>query len=645
MKRLILLFVFLLLMPAFTAFALDSGDIPEKVRLVINKSDYPDASQIILDDRTEVNLEDNGDYTERAYSLTRVLTEDAKKEFFTMTFSYHSKYQKIDELSVRIFYPDGTFKEIGSDAISDSTSPELQSMNIYEPSFRQKTVTLGDVPVGATVEVLKVTQSAGLIKNGFIENYYFQSVNPVLFSCVTLKAPDSKRIFWQVSNKNISFKKTDLPGSEQHRVQYYWEAVNSPQIIPEPNMPAFQDVAMSLSITTFKDWKEASNYYYELNKDKYAANEAIKKKVKELTANLKTDDEKILAIHKFIARNIRYMGSSMDVSAFIEAHDASYTFEKGYGICRDKALLMTTMLRVAGLQCCDLLINPSSETDPKVPTVFFAHAVCMVTNAGRTIIMDPTDEMSTELGSYYAGDRYALPLIKEGHDLIMIEHFPSSRSMGKIVSASKLSPGGILEMAVSIQGTGLFDVILRQVKSYFTDELYRQYFGRLASVINPGSRVTELVYGNVDDLDGKFDIKLKLESVDYGLQANEYMLVPFPNIRLPFDPLISPVLSGVTSLKERKYDLTFFAPCSCVVEDTLEIPDGYKVKSLPDNLKIVDDNMSVDFTFTQKGNTVVFLGKYSVEKRIIPLSDYPRVKSIVSEMKKMTRKIIILEKV
>ncbi len=61
--------------------------------------------------------------------------------------------------------------------------------------------------------------------------------------------------------------------------------------------------------------------------------------------------DKIKAIFYYVSKNIRYMGLTpeKDRPGF-EPHDVKLTFDKKYGVCRDKAALLVAMLRDGGLE-------------------------------------------------------------------------------------------------------------------------------------------------------------------------------------------------------------------------------------------------------------------------------------------------------
>lgn len=77
-------------------------------------------------------------------------------------------------------------------------------------------------------------------------------------------------------------------------------------------------------------------------------------KAKELTANCKTDREKINVIYNWVYDNIKYdINKALDDTRTVQAqiYDLDYILETRKGVCSDISALMTGMLRSLGIPC------------------------------------------------------------------------------------------------------------------------------------------------------------------------------------------------------------------------------------------------------------------------------------------------------
>ncbi len=110
------------------------------------------------------------------------------------------------------------------------------------------------------------------------------------------------------------------------------------------------------------------------------ATPGMKQTVDDLTAGKSAEEDRIKSIFYFVSKKIRYMGLTpeKDRPGF-EPHDVEITFGKKYGVCRDKAALLVSMLREAGMERLPGAHQRWRQTRTrKCPTPDFNHAIVSV---------------------------------------------------------------------------------------------------------------------------------------------------------------------------------------------------------------------------------------------------------------------------
>ena len=121
--------------------------------------------------------------------------------------------------------------------------------------------------------------------------------------------------------------------------------------------------------------------------------------------------EKESAILDYLDREVRYTGIEFGEAA-IMPHDPADTLNKKYGDCKDKATLLVTILRAAGIPAYVALLNAGSRMDvpADLPGMgLFDHAIVYV--PGKPALwIDATDRYA-RLGQLPAGDQGRLALI------------------------------------------------------------------------------------------------------------------------------------------------------------------------------------------------------------------------------------------
>jgi len=246
------------------------------------------------------------------------------------------------------------------------------------------------------------------------------------------------------------------------RILYTWTATNVPQIVPEPDMPPMYMCVQRLLVSTAKDWPGISEWYYKVSRPRLdAVTPELRAKVAELTKDARTDDAKIMALFQFVSQQIRYMGITAETEApGYEPHDVSLTFNQRYGVCRDKAALLVSMLELAGLKAFPVLFMSGYPKDDEVPNNYFNHAVAAVEDKpGHYILMDPTYETTAELFPSTMANMSYMVAKPEGETLRRSALVPTADNLLKIKTEATVSPEGTLEGMSTIDFLGVNDQI------------------------------------------------------------------------------------------------------------------------------------------------------------------------------------------
>ena len=237
---------------------------------------------------------------------------------------------------------------------------------------------------------------------------YLQENSPIKRSEVTIIGPNNLPL------KSISLE-SEIHGTVNHSFKedgqwliYNWVVSDVPMAIPEPEMPPLETQIQRLLISTIKDWNWISRWYWELCRSKIEnITPEMKNTVKLITQNLNDDSKKIKAIFRWVSQEIRYLGITVEKeSPGYEPHPVEMTFDRKAGVCRDKAALLTAMLRIAGFDAYPALIMTGPKMEEKVPRPFFNHAITAVKNFdGSYLLMDSTDETTKELLPGYLNNK------------------------------------------------------------------------------------------------------------------------------------------------------------------------------------------------------------------------------------------------
>ncbi len=597
---------------------------------------------IVLLSKSTYNVEADGSFIKNDHLKIKVLTDAGIKELRTLKLPYHRRYNEIIIKKAAIIKKDGTVIKISKKNITDTTMAETQMMNIYEENFRVLNVEFPSLDKGDTIEYEVILKSKPLIKNNFTDIAVFQSYYPVKKAIVELKIPKTKNLRWKIKNGKVSFRKK----LEKRLVTYIWEGENIPEYEKEMGMVPVTDSGLYLIMSTFKDWKELSDYGDSLNKGKIDKNEKMVKLVKELIKDKKTEKDKILSIFRWVSQNIRYMGSSMDVGAFIEPHKATYTFEKKFGVCRDKSILMISMLKIAGIEAEDVLINITRRTDPDIPVILFEHAIVAVKYKGRYVYMDPTLELSTDFGESYTGGRYVLHLVEGGKPLVKVPEYPPEKSLGKIFSDTKISSSGDAITKINVNGKGYYDFVLRTIGKQLPGKKQTTLlWSKIFNIVSSKAEIIEEKFGNPTDLNKNYSINYTVKYPKYLEEYGNIYMFKIPQAIAPMDLTLGYSIYTLTRLPERKHPLNLFSPMAVKIEERIILDKSYRIVSYPDEFEYKSDAIDLLCTVKKLNNTtLLFSVKLRMKKAFINPDEYQNIREAIHKFEKFKKMFVIVKK-
>ena len=628
--------------PATSPQANDLKPVLSEIERAGGLKEYPDANALVIFEDVRTVFDESGEFTSVEHSLLKILTDKGKQAIATKKLPYHRRYTTVKVHLARVIKKDGRVVPVPPESIKDGTMEETQAMNILDENFRRLSVVFPAVEVGDSVEMIVETHSKALIQGHYNDFTVFQSMEPVLRKEVTIEGPASKPLRHVVRDGKLEFSQQ----KKGDRVVYRWRAVNLPKIEQELAMGSAADFATRVLASTFKDWKELSRYGDSLNAGKVDLNEAMKAKVAELTKDAATKKDKILAIFRYVSQKIRYMGSSMDLGAFIEPHQATYTFEKQYGVCRDKSILMMAMLKEIGVDAFDAMINVSRSTDPEIPIIYFEHAICgVVMDDGTIVYMDPTLELSSSFGETYVGGRSVLLLDEKGKDLIKVPPIPAAENLGAIHGETQVLADGSIQGKVRISGKGFYDYVLRTVAKQVPAFQFPMVFQQLGQLLASTIKIENVKPGEFADLAKPYEITFDYKAGDYAVDVGRLVMVKIPFSSQAFDIISVGIFQLLGDRQERKYPIFLFAPRGCRQEETITFPAGYSVKAVPDPVSIREGPVSLTLTADRKGNGVLFTSDFRIEVSSLDPQGYQALRKVVKGLRRFQKSMVILEKV
>jgi transglutaminase-like putative cysteine protease len=614
----------------------------------ITPAKYPNCDSAVVEGRSVRDYRADGTGEGQDETFTKVLTEKGKREQRELSFSFMLPYWTIEVAKLGVLKPDGS--EVAVDVAANSRESidnSQMAMNIYDPNVRVLRVNIPQLEVGDMVHVVaRQLIHRSIMPDEYDEENVFEGTSYIRHWSYEVLAPRTLPL------QSIRLR-DEIPGTvalsrqtNGNAIVYDWEIANVPRMFNEPDMPPYDSVLQRLFVSTVPTWQDISRWYWNLSKPHLdRTTPAMKQTVAELTANQPGDLDKVKALFYFVSKRIRYMGLTPEKNRpGFEPHDVSITFEKKYGVCRDKAGLLVEMLRLAGFKAYPVLINIGARRDPKVPQPDFNHAIVSVElEKGRYTLMDPTDENTRDLLPSYDGNRSYLVCTPEGDPLRVSPVPPAARHMLLVKTTGSLDASGLLTATSEMSFAGVNDDAYRNAFAHLKPDEQRRFFeGRLKEAI-PGLKLTSLKLSPENMLDVSVPLRAELKYTACGLTANgsDKTIVSLPWITKDLG-VANRILIGVAGLGKRKYPLETEVTCGVREDLSLKLTGGFAAPlSIPtfssvndgciaygEDVALTNHSLHCSREFTLK--TVEFSpAQYLQLKRVLKDRDRDRRKSLI----------------
>ncbi len=247
-------------------------------------------------------------------------------------------------------------------------------------------------------------------------------------------------------------------GTENGNTVYEWSMEDLAAVQGENHMPSWYDPYGWICLSEYESWKQVNDWACTL----FAANQApeggLADKIAQIRASSSDPEQRVLAALRFVQDDIRYMGIEMGPNSH-QPHNPSKVFAQRFGDCKDKSLLLCTMIRALGVQAYPVLINTDDKDrlEQELPSPNdFDHATVKVVLEDKSYWLDPT--ISFQRGRLkdlsFPDYRCGLVLSDTTQSLSYIPlQGESIMDISEVVTMDNLSGPGRLEVTTTFRGS------------------------------------------------------------------------------------------------------------------------------------------------------------------------------------------------
>ena len=291
-------------------------------------------------------------------------------------------------------------------------------------------ILVSDLRVGDTLEYSYSLFGQNPVFAGkFFATAGWDQFFPTALRRVVLNYPVGRRISWRMIGDRQTAPSTPVESVHDGLRRLVFEERSIAKVNAEPMAPPDFAAYRGLQFSEFSSWSEVVGWANEL----FRSNDDVGPDVRAVIDTLRkkaTDEDRVVAALEFVQSEIRYFSVSMGESSH-RPTQPDVVLKRRYGDCKDKSLLLLTLLQALGIQAKPVLLDVvrPKGIDAALPSPeLFNHVIVQATVAGQVFYLDPT-----RLGQH--GRLRRMGQIHEGAQVLVVT--PQTRELSVINSANR----------------------------------------------------------------------------------------------------------------------------------------------------------------------------------------------------------------
>jgi hypothetical protein len=606
---------------------------------------------VVLLRETRTVVDESGRMVVSTREALKVLSREGRTDAYASQI-YEVGNSKVRDVKAWMIAPSGELLKLGKEAAYDKAVTNNDTYN----DIRVRGIDGRDKADPGSVFGFEIVSEDRALFSQF--EWYVQTRLPVLLSRRVLTLPSG----WRA--ESATFNQPEIRPSVEGST-YTWEARDLPFVEPEPSSPHMFSLVPRVAVTyypptggkssaapVFGSWQDVSRWVTAITEAQAQPDEALAAKARALTANAKTELERIQAIGWFV-QGVKYVSIQIGVGrgGGYRPQPAADVLTKEYGDCKDKATLMRALLKAVGISSYLVVIYSSDRSyvhEAWPSPQQFNHAIVAVrvsedTKAGavvqhpvlgRLLIFDPTNG-STPAGDLPGYEQNSPALIAAGDqgDLVRTPETPASANVSEREIHATLDADGKLTARLSEVFSGQSAASERGVYNSRGLPEFRKLIENWVSLGAKGATISK-VDASDTFLQGRFRLEAEFEAPGYAqIRAGRLMI---------FRPAIVSRRQSISFTEPKRRYPVLLNAAAFDEKVRIQLPAAFKVDELPDAQKLETPFGKYVSSCEVKDGELVFARSLEIRSGTVPADRYPSVREFFERIRSVEQTPVVL---
>jgi len=579
---------------------------------------------------TDMHADGTGSRTQ-TFSVV-IQSQSALHDFGVISLVYAGQSEHAEFVYARVIHPDGTTQETPVSAAMEQPMPVTTEAPEYS-DLKSRQLPVRSLRVGDTLEwQMHFVVDHPEAPNQFWGQDTFLHGVVVLDETYELRVPSGFHLtVWTNPRSGVVPTESDLNGEHIYRwhcsdlkptvgaaAEAAKKAEETRPRTPDEELDDTKGELPGFAWSTFPDWAAVGAWYRSLTADRITPDAAIRAKVAELTAGKTTDLDKAQAVYNYVSDQIHYIGIDFGIGRY-QPHTASEVFANQYGDCKDKHVLLASMLSALSIPADPVLIGAGIRFNSAIASPSaFNHLITHLTLDGKEVWLDATSEVAP-WGSLLNVVRDKEALVIPASSTAVVRQTPKDLPDPQV---SSMAVVGSLDKDLTSDSTITLtfrddnELYLRAALRSVSPSNYGEFVQRFMGGMGFGGTTSEAAIGNLDDPSHPLQIAFHYHRVKDKDWGGNRVTATFQSLDAPaFTPDHPPT---------ETIQLGALRTETSTVK--MQLPKGWSAAP-PSDVHAHTPFANCDITYHFSDGTLTTERRFTVLESKVPLADYKKYQS------------------
>jgi hypothetical protein len=376
----------------------------------------------------QVHVEKQADYH---HVIKEIVSETGIQNASQISVGFDPAFERLDFHDITIWRDNKPINRLKTSAFKVIADEQDLSNFIYQGSFSALCI-LDDIRKGDRIEyAYTITGRNPIFKGKFCDDFYLQWYQPIAHQYTAIIASSQRKLNFKSFNKVPKASISESNGLKR----YEYEDFQVSAARDDNNQPVWYNARGYIQISEYDDWAGVVNWALGINPAATNIKGELADRIKQLKTMAGGNKEKYFReAVKTVQDEVRYMGIEIGQYSH-QANKPEKVFKQRYGDCKDKSLLLVSILKANDIDASMVLVNADCgvHITDYIPTYnAFNHAVVVANVNGKQVWIDATIDYQGGSGTDIYFPDYGKGLILKAGNTELTTIPPSKT--GKIIN-------------------------------------------------------------------------------------------------------------------------------------------------------------------------------------------------------------------